>query len=135
MERLTRKTKTGNYTSADSTVSIRQVYDKMGAYEDAEEQGLLLWLPCPKESTLYLICSRYTKCTENDQEFDEYSCQGCECLECDSHKEYYIHVNNSVSLEWIVRHLKEFGKTVFLTKEEAEQALKLMTKENEHDGE
>lgn len=109
-------------------IGNQQCLDKLGRLEDAEEKGLLLRLPCKVGSETYLICSRYTKCSENDQEFDEYSCQGCECLECDSSKEYYIHKNNSVSLEWIVRNIVDFGKTVFLTKEEAEQALKEMEK-------
>jgi hypothetical protein len=103
-----------------------EALEEIQTYRDAEKQGLLLKLPCKVGSTVYLINSRYTECTQEGQEFDEYSCQGCECLECDSHKEYYIHTNKSVSIEWIVEHLKEIGKTVFLTKEEAEQVLKQM---------
>lgn len=98
--------------------------EKLKEYEDFEEQGLLLRLPCKVGGTVYLINSRYTKCTKEDQEFNEYSCQGCEWLDCDSHKEYYIHTNKSVSLEWIVRYSRDFGKTVFLTKSEAEAKLK-----------
>lgn len=100
--------------------------DEYKEYKRLEEQGLLLRLPCKVGSTVYVINGRYTKCTREKQEFDEYSCQGCEWLDCDSHKEYYIHTNKSVSLEWIVRYSKNIGKTVFLTKEEAEQALKQM---------
>lgn len=100
--------------------------DKLAEYEQAEEDGLLIRLPCKVGSTVYLINSKYTKCTRENQEFDEYSCQGCEWLDCDSRKEYYIHTNESVSLEWIVRYSKDFGKTVFLTKAEAEQALAKM---------
>ena len=105
---------------------INDVLKKLADYEDLEEQGLLLRLPCKVGDTVYLINSRYTKCTKEDQEFNEYSCQGCEWLDCDSHKEYYIHTNKSVSLEWIVRYSRDFGKTVFLTKSEAEQKLKEM---------
>ena len=93
-------------------------------YINAEKQGLLLRLPCKVGDTVYVINGRYTKCTQEGQELDEYSCQGCECLECDSHKEYYIHTNKAVSLEWIVRYWKDIGKTVFLTQVEAEQKLK-----------
>lgn len=91
----------------------------------AEEHGLLLRLPCKVKSSVYLICARYTKCSKYNEEFDEYSCQGCD-EECDSHKEYYIHKNLSVNLEWIVRNINSFGKTVFLTREEAEEALRKM---------
>ena len=95
-------------------------------YKDLEEQGLLLRLPCKVGCTVYCIYERYTKCSENEQEFDEYSCQGCECLECDSHKELYVQSQKAYSLDWIVSNLKRFGKTVFLTQAEAEQKLKEM---------
>lgn len=107
----------------------KNMYEKLRSYEEAEDQGLLLRLPCKEGSTVYVIKSRYTECTRENQEFDEYNCQGCEWLDCDSHKEYYIHTNKSVTLEWIVRYLKDIGKTVFLSTEEAEQALKRMESE------
>ena len=105
---------------------IYQAIQKLAEYEDLEEQGLLLRLPCNVGDTVYCIYERYTKCSENEQEFDEYSCQGCECLECDSHKELYVQSQKVYSLDWIVSNLKRFGKTVFLTQAEAEQKLKEM---------
>ena len=99
-----------------------QYYKKLAAYEDAEEQELLLKLPCKPKSEVFLICSRYTRCSFEDVPFEESSCIGCE-NDCDSHKEIYIHRNSSVDVEWIVRNLNKFGKTVFLTKEEAEVKL------------
>lgn len=101
-----------------------QAYFKLKDYEDLEEKGLLLRLPCKVGDTVYCIYERYTKCSENEQEFDEYSCQGCECLECDSHKELYVQSQKAYSLDWIVSNLKRFGKTVFLTQAEAEDKLK-----------
>ena len=95
-------------------------------YEEAEEQGLLLRLPCKVGEKVYCIYERYTKCSEYGQVFEEYSCQGCECLECDSHKELYVQSQKAYSLDWIVSNLKRFGKTVFLTQAEAEQKLKEM---------
>ena len=97
--------------------------EKLADYEDAEEKGLLLRLPCKPKSEVFLICSRYTRCSFEDVPFEESSCIGCE-NDCDSHKEIYIHRNSSVDVEWIVRNLNKFGKTVFLTKEEAEVKLK-----------
>ena len=108
-----------------------QVYFKLKDIEDLEEQGLLLRLPCNVGDKVYCIYERYTKCSENEQEFDEYSCQGCECLECDSHKELYVQSQKTYSLDWIASNLKRFGKTVFLTKAEAEQKLKGLNKENQ----
>ena len=126
MERLTER---GNYGYGD--VYVRQndyvtASERLCEYEELEEQGLLLRLPCKVGSTIYLICSRYSECSKYKERWDEYSCQGCEEYECDSHKEYYIHINHSVSIEWIVRNLNNFGKTVFLTQEEAERKLKEM---------
>ena len=100
--------------------------DPYKAYKDLEEQRLLLRLPCKAGDMVYIICSRYSECSKYKERLDEYNCQGCEEDECDSHKEYYIHINHSVSIEWIVRNLNNFGKTVFLTQDEAEQKLKEM---------
>ena len=106
---------------------ILKVAQKLKHYEDLEEQNKLLELPCAKGSTVYVICSRYTKCSKYNEVFDEYSCQGCED-ECDSHLEYYIHVNKSVDLEWIVRNMKNFNKTVFLNKEDANNKMNKLNK-------
>ena len=105
---------------------IRKVLRKLTEYEELEEQGLLLRLPCKVGDTVYCIYERYTKCSEYGQVFEEYSCQGCECLECDSHKELYVQSQKAYSLDWIVSNLKRFGKTVFLMQAEAEQKLKEM---------
>ena len=137
MERLTRRSDngTGVYATPSGEPvkwedNYHNVLQKLAEYEDLEEQGLLLRLPCNVGDTVYCIYERYTKCSENEQEFDEYSCQGCECLECDSHKELYVQSQKAYSLDWIVSNLKRFGKTIFLTKEEAEQKLKEMESDN-----
>ena len=105
---------------------VGEAIDKLTEYETAEEEGRLVVLPCKVGSVAYSICHRYTKCSKYGESFEEYSCSGCEELNCDSHKEYYIHVNQSVSLEWIIRNMQlgNFEKTVFLTRGEAEKALK-----------
>ena len=139
MERLTKTYSDGTHGSSDSLPCGENSYnykdlliEKLGKYEDAEEQGLLLRLPCNVGDTVYCIYERYTKCSENEQEFDEYSCQGCECLECDSHKELYVQSQKAYSLDWIVTNLRNFDKTVFLTKSESEAKLKeLRGRENE----
>lgn len=112
MERLTRKTKTGNYTSANSTVSIRQVYDKMGFYEDAKEQGLLLRLPCKVGTHIYII---------NHHWIDEgHICGLAECddVDCACFKVY----ENPDTYTMVA--LNEFEQTWFLTEEEAKQKMK-----------
>ena len=138
MERLTDRNADGNYfypkcfekcdgfgasRKCDKCEITTSICEKLGKYEDLEEQGRLIKLPCKVGDTVYCIFSRYTKCTFNNEEFDEYSCQGCE-YECDSKKENYVQDMRAYSLDWIVTNLKNFGKTVFLTKSEAEAKLK-----------
>lgn len=132
MERLTKISAVGEYLprkplnlihkSDSSESNLTEILEKLGKYEDAEEKGLLLRLPCKPRSEVFLICNRYTHCSFEDVSFEESSCEGCE-YDCDSRKELYIHRNSSVDIEWITRNLNKFGKTVFLTKEEAEAKL------------
>ena len=126
-ERLTVQAPSGLIHLVDDSESgVNQAIKKLYEYETAEEEGRLVVLPCKVGSVAYSICHRYTKCSKYGESFEEYSCSGCEELNCDSHKEYYIHVNQSVSLEWIIRNMQlgNFEKTVFLTRGEAEKALK-----------
>ncbi len=122
MERLTDSNKEIP-TLVDNAEYWLKVYFKLKDYEDLEEQGRLVILPCKVGNTVYCIFNRYTKCTFNNEEFDECSCQGCE-YECDSKKENYVQDMRAYSLDWIVTNLKNFGKTVFLTKSEAEAKLR-----------
>lgn len=98
--------------------------EELQRYKDLKEQGRLMELPCAEGDTVYLISSQYSECSKYQERFNDYNCQGCE-NECDSHKEYFIHVNENMSAEWIVRamRLNRFGEDVFLTKEEAEAKL------------
>lgn len=132
MSRLTMKNESGEFyprryeDGHGNTVvlSNEDCINKLGHYEDLEEQGRLIELPCAVGDTVYLISSQYSECSKYQERFNDYNCQGCE-NECDSHKEYFIHVNENMSAEWIVRamRLNRFGEDVFLTKEEAEAKL------------
>lgn len=105
--------------------------DKCAEYEDLEEQGLLLRLPCKVGDTVYTINIEYnyTEC-EYEETADE--CVFLTCpnrgRDCHSKKIRLISINEfSVdSLSWLVDMIEYFGKTVFLTREEAEQALEQM---------
>lgn len=102
--------------------ALDQLNNMESSEEDLEESGRLIVLPCKPGSDVFVLDSRYTRCSAHDQEF--HSCQVCETEECDSHREWYIHTAKSVSAKWIVGNLKQFGDTIFLTKEEAETARK-----------
>ena len=89
-KKLLAKTKfSGDFGSANILIALAE-------YEDLEEQGLLLRLPCKVGSTVYHIVNKRISEVEN------------------------------VDLFFICLCVAEFGKTIFLTQEEAEQKLKEM---------
>lgn len=102
--------------------AIQKAFDKLAEYEDLEEQGLLLKLPCKVGTTVYVIDTIY-EC-DNDymdciMEFpDRYQCErGFKCE--------YEHEKLVVRPEsFDFKMLDNFNKIVFLTKEEAEEKLK-----------
>ena len=73
---------------------------ELKTYKDAEEQGLLLRLPCPIGTTVYCI----------EDECEDIYIEGSD----------YRFVGEEIFDTWM---LDQFGKTVFITEEEAEQAL------------
>lgn len=107
----------------DKCELIYDVCDKLGNYEDLDEQGLLMKLPCKVGNTLYKIYKRPTKCTIHGEYKDDYTCQGCEELECDSSYCWDIYMYKS-DVKNIVCDLDNFGKTIFFTQSEAEKKLK-----------
>lgn len=82
---------------------VMKVFDELISYRDAEEQGLLLRLPCKVGDTVYRFWY-----------VDDVP--------------YRIQEQTIRTLANVVSMMEDdvFGKTVFLTKEEAEQALKQM---------
>lgn len=101
-----------------------KILTKLADYEDLEEQCLLVRLPANKNAEIYLISSRWTICSKCGSRFDEYNCIGCE-YECDSKKEYYVCPTYLSSID-VSTYANRFGKTIFLTCEEAEKKLEEM---------
>ena len=112
------ETLTGNFPSHEEELQV--FYSSIADY--LLDNGVII-LPCAMGDTVYMIQKRYTKCSKYQECRDEYNCQGCEELGCDSHIEHYISSLNSAPIDWIVTMENQFGKTVFLTKEEAEAKL------------
>nr|DAJ42867.1 MAG TPA: hypothetical protein [Caudoviricetes sp.] len=83
--------------------------EKLAAYEDAEEQGLLIRLPCKVGSNIYLI---------TDDGVDVAYCREIRVAD----EEMYIESNTFCN--WI--SFEKIGKTVFLTEAEAEAKLSEM---------
>lgn len=148
MERLTKDNgkafEPSRYSLAD--ISTYKIYDlfyeitfkvlqKLGEYEDAEEQGLFLRLPCGIGADVYIIPSKVNyelnilnQHSENNKVYHQkvasvtYTEKGW-YIECDKDREYGT---GRILLEEMYRD------TWFLTKEEAEAKLKEM---EEKDGE
>ena len=121
--RLTRRTKEGKALLKDDTIYLSDVINKCAEYEDLEEQGMLLRLPCGYNEELYWIANGYVQ---------KVWFKG---IRCD--KGYkpqiiarYIDGSTLNPKETPITLLENIGKTVFFAKEEAEQALKRMEKEN-----
>ena len=97
MERLTTKRADGRWAlvrhkGERPLDNIPRAIDRLAAYEDAEEQGLLARLPCKVGTPVFII-------------------------------EKYADGNHIVPDMFDYYDLSAFGKTVFLTREEAEAAL------------
>ena len=91
---------------------IRAVLRRLAEYEDLEEQGLLLRLPCPIGTTVY-----------NTTLWDDVT----EKVEVNGETLYRIVHKHKVSKStFSLGDFYNFGKTVFLTQAEAEQKLKEM---------
>lgn len=98
---------------------IQQVFKKLADYEDLEEQGLLVRLPCKVGDIVYVILSTYCKSKYAEAQVRDYayfiSCGFCVVV-------------TSTQFEKQSIPFSEFGKTVFLTREEAEKKLEEMKK-------
>ena len=119
-----KKTKGGYSQSVYDIYEDEELYqmaDKLADYEDTEEQGLLLRLPCKVGDTVYLIAhitcesrKKPLKCTVDEFTID--------------HKNSCYAVLNGCANYYALRRFKainirDFGRIVFFTREAAEQAL------------
>lgn len=116
MERLTERDKDG-FVLQKAFTHMGKVVVRLAAYEDAEEQGMLVRLPCKLRDTVYyltgnpcLASGRHFNRVEVSKcigyYFDEKGLKICLYLPSGNHGTYGY-----------------FGDTIFLTREEAEAAL------------
>lgn len=104
-------------------MKVDNIIQRLGEYEDLEEQGLLLKPPCKKKDIVYdvVLC--------DDKEFHIFKMMVCAVnLFGDTRKgktwNVYLECIDDCSKSY--RSFYDFGKTVFLTRDEAEEALKRM---------
>ena len=110
---------------------IRDMYNKLKGYEDLEEQGLLLKLPCKFGDTVYVVG---TKCLKGDEPIggcDNNICDGCILNE--TYTVFETDVDTHLMKLLLFEHNENFifNKTVFLTREEAKKALERLVKNND----
>lgn len=126
MERLTKRNQDGSVGIAELRYynhdDFQKIASKLADYEDAEEQGLLLRLPCKVGDTVYI--GGMLGCSEIDEwEITNITMRWGENDEPYFYADLKRAKRNNCSF-W----MKEFGRSVFLTREEAEQALAEMQK-------
>lgn len=85
-----------------------RVIDKLCEYEDAEEQGLLIRLPCKVGDTVYQVVRRSVDVTGYRMEW-----------------EWETAVE---AVKFRLGMVDSVGKTIFLTREEAEAVLRIASK-------
>ena len=102
---------------------VAELLEELKSYKEAEEQDLLVRLPCKVGTVVYRIESRgWTKSSICGKSFSE-DCEYCEEKKCDSHRKYEIYSQEMISRDWIFGNRNGFGRTIFLTREEAEKRL------------
>ncbi|HCA31191.1 MAG TPA: hypothetical protein DEP23_17400 [Ruminococcaceae bacterium] len=128
--------KPGLFTDYDGFYAFLLATHKLGQYEDtgltpaevaelaqAKADGRVVVLPCKRGDMVYFIGINYTKCSAYGTEYDEVCCAGCE-EPCDSEKTRNVYMTQAEDTRWILRRLNDFGRIYFITREEAEKALR-----------
>ena len=113
MERLTIRNSEGSVSQPMNT-TVEQVFGRLAYYEDLEEQGRLIVLPCKVGDTVYMI-------NEIPTPYHIYECR----VEDVNISEFgnFVRIRDCYGRRY--GHTFDFyGKTVFLTREEAEEALR-----------
>ena len=100
---------------------VPKLYKHLAEYEDLEEQGLLLKLPCKVGTVAYLIDHNFVRMERKPIKciIDEFT--------VDRYNDCYAVLNGAENFYMMRRfraiNIKQFGKTIFLIKKDAEKAL------------
>lgn len=134
MERLTRRDETGDaiisalsdmtadlYTGlGDNEQFLTDALNKLAAYEDAEEQGRLVVLPCKVGDKVY----RPWPCGKNGKSVSELIVNHVD-IDFLPEIEFACRKEKTTGNYWFFK-ATDIGKSYFLTREEAEKALEGM---------
>lgn len=115
---------------AGNCKTVKNMIKKLATYEDLEEQGLLVRLPCKAGDTVWVVTSPinvfdYDK-YDGDAEYEVYESFLSSVSYYASGEQFRIYAK--VTNSFIAAYFREcdFGKTVFLTREEADSKLEEM---------
>lgn len=107
----------------DNCPCLQEVIEKLGQYEDAEEQGLFIKLPCKVGDTVYVIGSLSEFGLKDEIELEVFECV---VNKITLYNKYGITMQmdckEHCSLCWSM-NIKKFNELVFLNKDIAEQKL------------
>lgn len=120
MKRLTKTYKDGSFGVADDLPCGENSYafkelliNNLGEYEDMEEQGKIIKLPCTIGDTVYVLKDKVIKGTV---------CYiTCDVLPLNTHYEIFVGFSD---MDGLVFYGEDFGERLFHTEEEAENYLK-----------
>ena len=102
---------------------VPKLYRRLAEYEDLEEQGLLLKLPCKIGSIVYVVG---TKCLKGEEPIGGCGKNICDgCILNETYTVFETDADTHLMKLLLFEHNENFifNKTVFLTREEAEKAL------------
>ena len=121
---------------------IAEIVEDVSLIIEKMENKTLIELPCKNGDIVYKIENNTDACRDDCPYFSSF--YGMDEI-CDLHgdivmnpwvsdkpicdKQFYEIIEYHPDIDWIFNHRKEFGRTLFLTREEAEKALK--EKQNE----
>ena len=118
MERLTKRNPDGSVGISEfryyNYEDFQKLASKLADYEDKEENGLILELPCKLGDTIYAIVE--------ECEGDPYECYHT-CDACSNRSRYIVEE------KFYIEHMDGIGEWIFLTKAEAETKLEEIIKE------
>jgi len=102
-----------------NTYSLEDICCKLAPFEDAEEQDRLIIIPCKIGDIVYDV----VLCTDNKYRiFEMKVCSIAKYGGIWKNKVWNVYLEDDYTKAY--RIFSDFGKTVFLTREEAESALK-----------
>ena len=93
---------------------VAELLEELKSYKEAEEQGLLVRLPCKVGDTVYVKLSACYKFKYTEAQVRDYT----HFISCG-----FCVVVTSTEFDKLAIPFSEFGKTIFLTREEAEKKL------------